>query len=247
MARNQYYIFINSLFFVLGFSVVFSFVGILLQTILSNSSFLVLRWLGRIGGIIIMLFGLYLLNLLKISFLEKEHKFQVKRKFKSSYIASFLFGSAFAVGWTPCIGAVLGAILTLAITQPTMAFFLLFSYSIGLGIPFLLVGLFTNQANKIIQKILPYLRYLNYFFGVMLIILGILVFTSNLAKIANLSFVAELLLKTNLSYIDFGSSVNLGIAFLAGLISFLSPCVLPLIPAFLLYLASITIKNGNQD
>jgi len=245
MERNQYYIFINSLFFVLGFSIVFSLVGILLQTILSNSSLIVLKWLSRAGGIIIIIFGLYLLNLLKISFLEKEHKFQIKRKFKSSYVASFLFGSAFAVGWTPCIGAVLGSILTLAVTQPTKAFLLLFSYSLGLGIPFLLVGLFTNQANKFIQKILPYLKYINYIFGIILITMGILVFTNNLAKIANLSFVATLLLKLNLSYIDFGSSINLGIAFLAGLISFLSPCILPLIPAFLVYLASITIKNGN--
>ncbi len=247
MAKNQWNIFINSFFFVLGFSIVFSLVGILLQTIFSNSSLIVLKWLSRVGGIIIMIFGLYLLNLLKIPFLEKEHKFQIKRKFRSSYVASFLFGSAFAVGWTPCIGAILGGILTLAITQPTKAFLLLFSYSLGLGIPFLLVGLFTNQANKFIQKMLPYLKYINYIFGTILITMGILVFTSNLAKIANLSFVANLLLKFNLNYIDLGSSINLGIAFLAGLISFLSPCVLPLIPAFLVYLTSITIKNGNQN
>ena len=215
----------------------------MLQGVLSNVSVSVQKWLGRIGGAIIMLFGIYLLGLIKIPFLEREHKLKVKKKFKSSYVTSFVFGSAFAVGWTPCVGAILGAVLTLAITQPGSAFFLLLAYSLGLGIPFLLVGLFTNQAQKFINKSARWLKVFNYVFGVILILLGILVFTNQLSKVANLAFASDFLLALDTGGFGAGASLNLGIAFIAGLISFLSPCVLPLIPAFLTYLASTVTRN----
>src|SRR3989344_2434715 len=84
-------IFIASLFFVLGFSVIFSLVGVLLQSVLSSVASSVQVWLGRIGGIIIILFGIYLLGLIRIPFLEQEHKLTVKRKFNSMYLTSFIF------------------------------------------------------------------------------------------------------------------------------------------------------------
>jgi len=155
MAKRQWTIFLNSVFFVLGFSVIFSLVGVLLQSVLSDVSFTVQQWLGYVGGTVIIFFGIYLLGLIKIPFLQQEYKLKVKRKFKYSYITSFVFGSAFAVGWTPCVGAILGAILTLAIITPASAFPLLLSYSLGLGIPFLAVGLFTNQAQGFINKAGP--------------------------------------------------------------------------------------------
>ena len=127
--KKQWSIFINSVFFVLGFSIIFSLVGVLLQSVLSSISYTVQKWLGYVGGTIIIFFGLYLLGLIKIPFLEKEHKLKVKRRFKYSYLTSFVFGSAFAVGWTPCVGAILGAILTLAVTNPASAFPLMISYS----------------------------------------------------------------------------------------------------------------------
>ncbi len=239
-------VFIASVFFVLGFSVVFSLVGVLLQSVLANVASSVQLWLGRIGGIIIILFGIYLLDLISIPYLEREHKLQVKRKFKSMYVTSFIFGAAFAVGWSPCVGAVLGAVLTLAATQPGTAFFLLLAYSLGLGIPFLLVGLFTAQAQRVITKAGRWLTYVKYFFGVILITLGALVFTNQLSRIANLAFASDFLINLNISVVSVGSSLNLGLAFVAGFVSFLSPCVLPLIPAFLSYLASVGVKKEDQ-
>ena len=241
MAR-QWNIFINSVFFVLGFSVIFSLVGVLLQTVLLNVSFTVQQWLGYVGGAIIIIFGIYLLGLIKIPFLEEEHKLKVTKRFRFSYATSFVFGAAFAVGWTPCIGAVLGAILTLAVVNPASAFALLLTYSIGLGIPFLVVGLFTQKASSFIEKVGPKLKYVNYFFGAFLIILGILVFTNNLARVANFPFLTNWLLALDAGT-SFGGSLNYGIAFIAGLASFLSPCVMPLIPGFLTYLASTSIKE----
>ena len=235
-------IFYASVFFVLGFSVVFSLVGVLLQSVLSSVSYQVQTWLGRIGGVVIILFGLYLLNLIKIPFLEREHKFHPKQ-FKSRYLTSFVFGAAFAVGWTPCVGAILGAILALAVTQPTSAFLLMLTYSLGLGIPFLLVGWFANEAQVYISKIGKWIKYVNYFFGAVLILLGILVFANQLSRIANLEIVSNILIALNLGGVGIGMGLNLGIAFFAGIVSFLSPCVLPLIPAFLAYLAAIGTRR----
>jgi len=217
--------------------------GVLLQTVLSNISSQVQTWLGRIGGAFIIFFGLYLLGFIKPKFLEQEHKLHVKKKFKSIYLTSFIFGAAFAVGWTPCVGAILGAVLALAVTEPSTAFFLLLSYSLGLGIPFLLVGLFTNQAQRLINKAGKWITYANYVFGVILIAIGIFVFTNQLSRIANFPIASKILISLNVGGVGLGTSLNLGIAFFAGLLSFLSPCVLPLIPAFLAYLASTVVKD----
>ncbi|HLC85969.1 MAG TPA: cytochrome c biogenesis protein CcdA [Candidatus Nanoarchaeia archaeon] len=244
---GRWHVFLNSVFFVLGFSLIFSIVGVLLQTVLSNSAYSVQKWLAYLGGIVIVLFGLYLLGLIKMVFLEREHKFQVKSKFKYSYVTSFIFGAAFAVGWTPCVSVALGAILALAVTNASSAFFLLFAYTLGLGIPFLLVGLFTNEAQKLISRAGKWLRYFQYFFGVVLVVLGVLVLTSRLSRIAGLDFVSNILSSADFAVsvsINSLSFVNLGVAFLAGLGSFLSPCILPLIPGFLSYLASTSIKKN---
>jgi cytochrome c-type biogenesis protein len=233
--------FISSIFFVLGFSVVFSAVGVLLQSALSSVSFTVQTWLGRIGGIVIILFGLYLLGLIRINYLEQEHKLKVKRKFKSAHVTSFVFGAAFAVGWSPCVGAVLGAVLTLAATSPGSAFFLMLSYALGLGIPFLIVGFFADRAQNVINRAGKWLTYIKYVFGVVLIALGILVFVNQLSRIASLGFVSEILIG-----LDAGTggvaTLGIGVAFVAGFVSFLS-CVLPLIPAFLSYLASVAVEK----
>lgn len=243
--KKQWTIFINAVFFVLGFSVIFSLVGVLLQSVLSNVSFTVQQWLGYIGGTVIIFFGLYLIGLIKIPFLEQEHKLKVKKKFRYSYVTSFVFGSAFAVGWTPCVGAILGAILTLAVSNPANAFPLMLSYSLGLGIPFLIVGFFTDRASGFINKIGPKLKYVNYVFGAVLIILGILVFTNQLNRFASVPFLSDLLIRVSGESAALGGGLGLGVSFIAGLVSFLSPCILPLIPAFLSYLAT-TIPKENE-
>jgi len=241
-------VFFSSVFFVLGFSIVFSLVGVLLQTALSSASYTVQAWLGRIGGAIIILFGFFLLGLFTPAFLKRDHKILVKHRFRSHYLASFVFGAAFAVGWTPCVSAALGAILALATTSASSAFLLLVAYTLGLGIPFLSVGFFTNQAQALINRLGKKLLYLQYFFGIALIAMGVLVFTGTLSRVANLQFLTDILLSLNLvTSIGGGISsltiFNFGVSFLAGVGSFLSPCILPLIPGFLSYLASTAVKT----
>ena len=187
-------IFLSSVFFVAGFSLVFALLGVLLNTILSRVAYDVQIWLSRLGGAIIIIFGLYLTGLLKLPFLEREHTFRVKRRFHSRTLTSLVFGAAFAAGWTPCVGAVLGSILGLATAQPAMAFSLLLSYAIGLGTPFLLVGLFTSQATILITRYSRWVSLINRVFGALLIVLGVLVFTQNLNRLANFEFLNNILL-----------------------------------------------------
>ena len=241
--KRDWNVFIASLFFVLGFSTVFSIVGVLLQSVLSSASYTIQLWLGRIGGIVIILFGLYMLGVYKPKFLNKELKISPKTKLKSFWLTSFVFGAAFAVGWTPCVGAVLGSILTLAVTQPGIALPLMMAYALGLGIPFIIVGLFTNQARSFIKKFSKHFETLDKIFGATLIGLGILVFTNQLARIANFAAAVTLVLSIDAGIAGISSTINIFIAFIAGIVSFLSPCVLPLLPGYLTYLASITIKE----
>lgn len=245
--RKDWGVFLSSVFFVLGFSFVFSIVGVLLQTVLVHVSHDVQIWLGRVGGIIIILFGLFLLDLWTPNFLKRTHTVAVTNRFNSSWLTSFAFGAAFAVGWTPCVSAALGAILALAATQATSAFLLLLSYTLGLGVPFLLVGLFVNQAQTLINRAGVWLRYVQYVFGVLLIVMGIFIFVGELSQIANVPLLTNILVSLSATAsigggIQGANFITLIVAFLAGLGSFLSPCILPLIPGFLSYLASTAIK-----
>ena len=178
-------VFFNSLAFVLGFTTIFAFLGVLLNSVLSHVAYDVQNILAKIGGVIIVFFGLYLLGAFKIGFLQQEHKLNVKPKFKNMYLNSYIFGAAFAVGWSPCVGAVLGSVFALAATQPGLSFVLLIAYSFGLGIPFLLLGLFTKQAMNLIKKSTRFFEYFNKAVAVFLILLGILVFTQQLHFIAS--------------------------------------------------------------
>jgi len=189
---NRTNIVLNSVFFVIGFSVVFSTLGVIINSVLETSAVELVEGLNQVGGIIIIGFGVFLLLSIKINKLNMEKKFFPKSS-KSSYPMSFVFGLAFAVGWTPCVGPILGTILTLAATTPSVAFNLLLLYSLGLGIPFILIGVFYSRATRIIRSMSKHLKYYNIFLGGFIILLGILVFTNQLAYIANFPLLNELI------------------------------------------------------
>ena len=193
VAINRTNIVLNSVFFVLGFSVVFSTLGVIINSILASTVGEVIEILNQVGGIIIVSFGIFLLLSTKINKLNVEKKFLPKRT-KASFPLSFVFGLAFAAGWTPCVGPILGTILTLAATTPSVAFNLLLVYSLGLGIPFILMGVFYSRASKIIKIMSRHLKFYNIILGSFIILLGILVFTNQLAYIANFPLLNELLL-----------------------------------------------------
>ncbi len=186
-------IFINTIYFVLGFSLVFSVLGVILNSIFATTiGYNFQQYLSYIGGIVIIAFGANLILSLKISRLNMERKFTKIPKFKTSYITSFVFGIAFAAGWTPCVGPILGSTFTLAATNPGTAYNLLLAYSLGLGIPFLITGAFFSQATGVIKKLTKHLKYFNLIMGSILIVIGLLIFFNQLTLFINIPFVGQL-------------------------------------------------------
>ncbi len=237
---NRVIIFLNSVAFVLGFTLIFSLVGVLLQTALSGIAFDVANTLRVVGGAIITLFGLFLIISLKynIPFLQKERKIKVKR-FQNSYITSFAFGAAFAVGWTPCVGAILGSIYTLAATSPGLGFLLMFTFSMGIGIPFMLVGLFASRMTGFLEKASGFLKYFNVIAGLLMVGLGLLVLFNYIGIISSFFMTTE--------GVSVSGQLNFVIAFVAGIVTFLSPCMLPLLPAFLAYISGTTVNVVEKN
>ena len=178
-------IFLNTVYFVLGFSLVFAVLGVILNSVLASVGIGFQSALQSIGGVVIVLFGAYLILSTKLRRLNFEKKMTKLPRFKTSYITSFVFGAAFAAGWTPCVGPILGSTFTLAATAPGAAYNSLLAYSLGLGIPFLITGAFFSQATGLIRRMVKYLKYFNPIMGAVLIILGILVFTNQLALLGN--------------------------------------------------------------
>jgi len=172
--------------------VVFSIVGVLINSILSQHTTELVEGLNYISGVIIISFGAFLIISTKVRQLNIEKKFLPKGA-KTGYPMSFVFGLAFAVGWTPCVGPILGTILTLAATTPSAAFNLLLTYSLGLCIPFILMGVFYSRATGMIRAMSRHLKYYNPILGAFIIILGVLVLTNQLAQIANFPLLNELI------------------------------------------------------
>lgn len=168
---------LTSLVFVLGFSTVFIALGAGASTI---GRFLRV-WqepLGLAAGIVIILMGLNFLGILRIPFLSREARFQAEGK-PASMLAAYVMGLAFAFGWTPCIGPVLGPILTLAGGRETVGdgALLLAAYSIGLGIPFLVAALFSGAFMRFLGKFRVHLGRVEKLIGGLLVIAGVLFLT----------------------------------------------------------------------
>ena len=185
--KLQKKVFLNSVFFVLGFSVVFILLGLFIG-FLSEQVLGFRIYLGYIGGSIIIFFGLQTLGLVEVPFFLREHKIRANPKNKIQYLRSSILGSSFAIGWTPCIGPILTLILILAGTSESAAFGagLLTIYSLGLGIPFLITGLFTSQISHWIKNANKHFQVINIISGVLLIGLGILIFTDQFARAVSL-------------------------------------------------------------
>ena len=186
-------IFLNTVYFVLGFSLVFAIMGVVLNSFLANVGTGFQTTFQVIGGAVIIAFGGYLILSMKLRLLNFEKRMRNLPRFKTTYLTSFVFGAAFASGWTPCVGPILGTTLTLAATSPGAAYNSLLAYSLGLGLPFLITGAFFSQSTKIIRKMVKYLKFFNPLMGVILIILGILVLTNQLSIIGNFPLANEII------------------------------------------------------
>ena len=184
---------LGTVLFVAGFSAVFAALGVVLGAVLQEAATEVLAWLSRLAGTVVIVLGLHLTGLLRLPFLDRRYGADPASA-KTGHLASLLFGASFAVAWTPCVGPILGSTLALATTQPASAFPLLLAYSLGLGTPFLLVGLFPSRAFAFLKRHRRAAARLHIAFGAVLIGMGVLVFTNKLSLLANFQLFNEVLL-----------------------------------------------------
>jgi cytochrome c-type biogenesis protein len=169
---------LNALAFVFGFSIVFVALGASFsavgQALLDHRD-----WIRRVGGALIVVFGLYIAGFLKIGAFGRTAQWQIRDK-PAGYLGSLVVGITFAIGWTPCVGPILGGILSLAGTAETVqrGVGLLVAYSIGLGVPFVVSALALQSFLRFFKRYRPYIPVVERAAGVIMIAVGVLVFTN---------------------------------------------------------------------
>jgi cytochrome c-type biogenesis protein len=225
----------HAILFVLGFSLVFVIgwggAATALGQVLYDSKTL----LSQIGGVVVIVFGLHTLGVIRLGFLNADTRSVWQGGRSGGYVASTLMGVFFAAGWTPCIGTTLGAILTLGMAQQTAGQAMLLStgYAIGLGLPFIVISLFVDRALGVVRKLRRYARTVQIVSGILMIVMGLLLLTNQL-------FYLSIWAQKNGWFVDLQLGATATptylIAIIGGLVSFLSPCVLPLVPAYVSYL-----------
>ena len=229
-------VFTHALAFVLGFSLVFVIGWGGAATLLGQAFGEYKQLLGKVGGVVVILFGLSTLGMVRIPWLYYDTRPQLQGSSQKGLLPSGLIGVFFAAGWTPCIGTTLGAILTLGFSQQTAAQGMVLSsgYALGLGLPFLAIGLGMEKASQLVRRIQRHLRKVQVVSGLFLLLIGAMLLTNQITLIA-------IWAQRNGLFLDLplGSAAmpTYFIALLAGLLSFLSPCVLPLVPAYIGYLS----------
>jgi cytochrome c-type biogenesis protein len=234
-------IFSHALLFVLGFSLVFVIGWGGSVTALGQLFGAYKSVIAQIGGVIVIAFGLATLGMVRIPWFYADTRAQYSGR-HGTFSGSVLMGIFFAAGWSPCIGATLGAILTMGLSQQTVgqAMWLSSGYSLGLGIPFLAMALGLERASGWVKRMRPYQKYFKIASGVFIITIGVLLLTNTMSLIAIWAFRNGYYIE---SFSTYAAAPTYFTAIIAGLLSFLSPCVLPLVPAYLGYLSGHAMKS----
>ena len=248
-------VFMHALAFVGGFSVVFIVLGASLGVIgfaLQEN----LIWFQRVAGVSLIVLGLHLAELITIPFLLRTYQFGQNdtpvapvvvrpRGRIRKYGRSVFVGSAFSLGWTPCVGPILAGILTLAadggsVFQGTL---LLVFYAAGLGIPFLITGAALGSSTTILRKISPYMPAISIGSGILIVFMGMLIFLDRV-QVLNDTFSFLGTEDTAGASGTVTGVFGFFIAFVGGFLSFLSPCVLPLVPIYLSHMAGVSAEEA---
>jgi len=232
---NRLRVFSHAIIFVASFSLVFIIGWGGMTTALGQIFGAYKSIIARLGGVLVILLGLASLDIIHIPWFYYDTRPQFKGQ-TGTYASSALLGLFFAAGWTPCIGATLGAILTLGVSQGAagQAMWLASGYSLGLGIPFLLLAIGLERASGWMRKLSKFRRAFQIASGVLIISIGVLLVTNWMSLIAIWAFKNRLFIDV---FAIGGGVPSYLTAILAGALSFLSPCVIPLVPAYLGYLS----------
>ena len=175
---------VQTILFVGGFSFIFISMGAS-ATFLGGLIATHHRILRIVGGIVVILFGLHLMGVFNVRFLQYERKVHLERK-PAHFLGAAVVGAAFALGWTPCIGPILGSILTLASTQETVTkgILLLALYSLGLAVPFVACSLAIGVFLRVYSRVRGYFRFISLASGAVVVIVGILILSGNLTLLS---------------------------------------------------------------
>lgn len=183
--RSRRIALVHALLFVLGFTLIFLAMGagatMLGQALLRHRD-----WISRVGGVIIIIFGLYLLGVLNIGFMARERRFHVADK-PVGYLGTVVVGIAFGAGWTPCLGPILGSILVYTSSQADLGrgMWLLLAYSLGLAVPFLLSAVAIERFSAFFQRMRKQMVWVSRVSGVVLIGIGVLLVTNYFTVLAS--------------------------------------------------------------
>jgi len=185
MQRRRGAALLHAAWFVAGFSFIFMALGASASA-LGNLLLHYQVWLGRVGGVLVLLFGLYLLGVLRPAFLMRERRIEFASK-PIGYVGSALVGMTFGAAWTPCIGPILGGILTLAAARGSVwqGTILLGVYALGLAVPFLITAFALDRFLAWFQRFRPYIVWVDRVAGALLVLLGILLVTDRFTLLAS--------------------------------------------------------------
>jgi cytochrome c-type biogenesis protein len=190
---NRRIAFMHGLAFVVGFSIVFILLGMAISA-LGSLLYEARNWLAKIGGIVVIIFGLHLTGIIRIPFLEYDLRPQSTPDRQRGYVASVMMGVFFSAGWSPCVGPVLGAILTLALSGGSIihGVALLTAYSAGLAIPFLVAALGIGWVTTILRRYGKVTHYVEIGMGVLLIVVGAMLFLGTFQTLSRFGFFVNL-------------------------------------------------------
>lgn len=189
---NRWVTFTHGLAFVLGFSLVFVGLGVAASAA-GGLLYDARAYLAKIGGVVVVIFGLHMIGIFRIRFLEYDARVHTNPSRKWGYLSSALLGVFFSAGWSPCVGPVLGTILTLAVNggSPTLGAQLLSAYSAGLAIPFLFAALGIGWVSAALRKYGKAMHYIEIGMGVVLVIVGIMLFAGVFELLARFGFFVD--------------------------------------------------------
>jgi cytochrome c-type biogenesis protein len=184
--QNRLITFTHGLAFVLGFSLVFILFNIIAGA-LGGLFFNLRTWLAKLGGVIVIVFGLHMIGVFRIPFLEYDVRVHSQTDPRWGYISSFLMGIFFSAGWSPCVGPILGAIMTFAINGGSVLRGTMLGavYSAGLAVPFLLAALGIGWVTTLLRRYSKIMRISEIIMGVILIVSGILLFLGSFSILAS--------------------------------------------------------------